>query len=75
MATIKIHDLNPTGSQLFSDSESYLNELTDDEININGGGNFGYSYANLGISRGQGQSISFTGYGISRGQGVSYRFW
>lgn len=32
MAVIDISELNPAGSQLFQDSESFLNELTDDEI-------------------------------------------
>jgi hypothetical protein len=38
MATIKIVDLNPVGSEFFADSESYLNELTDDELNMTQGG-------------------------------------
>jgi bacteriocin-like protein len=38
MATINISDLRPTGSELFSDSESYMNELSDSELEtINGG--------------------------------------
>ncbi len=38
MATINISDLRPIGSKLFSDSESYMNELGDSEFNtINGG--------------------------------------
>lgn len=38
MATINISDLRPTGSELFSDSESYMNELNENErANINGG--------------------------------------
>ena len=32
MATINISDLKPTGSELFSDSEGYMNELGDDEL-------------------------------------------
>jgi hypothetical protein len=32
MATIKIADLRPVGSEFFSDSESYLTELSDDEL-------------------------------------------
>lgn len=31
MASIKISDLHPAGSDLFSDSESYLNELSESE--------------------------------------------
>jgi lactobin A/cerein 7B family class IIb bacteriocin len=38
MATIKIHNLNAAGSELFNDSESYLNELTDEEMNMTNGG-------------------------------------
>lgn len=39
MPTIKISDLQPTGSELFADSESYMNELGDSEFEmINGGG-------------------------------------
>lgn len=32
MAYISISDLRPAGAELFSDSESYLNELVTDEI-------------------------------------------
>jgi hypothetical protein len=32
MATINISDLRPTGSDLFSDSEGYMNELGDNEV-------------------------------------------
>lgn len=38
MATIKISDLQPVGTDLLSDSESYLNYLTDDELNLTKGG-------------------------------------
>ena len=38
MATIKISDLHSAGSELFMDSESYLNELTDEELNMAHGG-------------------------------------
>lgn len=38
MATINISDLRPAGSNLFSDSEDYMSELSDSEIdNVNGG--------------------------------------
>ncbi|MBN3905577.1 MAG: hypothetical protein HWQ35_03030 [Nostoc sp. NMS1] len=38
MASIKIYDLNSAGSDLFRDSESYMNELGDGELSaINGG--------------------------------------
>ena len=39
MANINISDLRPAGADLFLDSESYLNDLTEGEmINIGGGG-------------------------------------
>jgi hypothetical protein len=38
MATINISDLRPTGSDLFSDSESYMNELGDSEVHTIHGG-------------------------------------
>lgn len=38
MSTINISDLSPTGSDLFSDSETYMNELTNDELSLVSGG-------------------------------------
>jgi len=38
MATIKINNLNTAGSDLFNDSESFLNELTEQEVNMTNGG-------------------------------------
>ncbi|MEQ8972479.1 MAG: hypothetical protein RIE73_19060 [Coleofasciculus sp. C1-SOL-03] len=39
MASIAISDLRPTGTALFQDSESFLNELNENEIeNVLGGG-------------------------------------
>ena len=38
MASIKIDNLQPAGSDLFNDSESYLNELNNQELDfVNGG--------------------------------------
>ncbi len=38
MASIQIYDLQPTGFDLFNDSESFMNELTDNElVNTQGG--------------------------------------
>jgi hypothetical protein len=37
MAVIQIKDLSAPGSMLFSDLESYLNELTEDELVVSGG--------------------------------------
>lgn len=38
MACITISDLHPTGYDLFYHEESYLNELTDEELNMTQGG-------------------------------------
>lgn len=38
MANIKIANLHPAGSELFSDSESYMNELGDSELDATSGG-------------------------------------
>jgi len=38
MSNISISDLPSTGSDLFSDSESYMSELDDSELNIINGG-------------------------------------
>jgi hypothetical protein len=37
MSTIKVSDLAPAGSNLFSDSESYMRELSEEESMIQGG--------------------------------------
>ncbi len=37
MANITISNLHPAGSDLFSDSESYLSQLSEAELNIQGG--------------------------------------
>jgi hypothetical protein len=38
MANINISDLRPTGADLFSDSEGYMNDLNDNELGtVNGG--------------------------------------
>ena len=46
MANIYISDLRPAGADLFLDSESYLNDLTEGEMLIFGGrGNKYYYYS------------------------------
>lgn len=37
MATICINNLNSTGSDLFADTESYLQDLSETELNVQGG--------------------------------------
>ncbi|WP_019499241.1 hypothetical protein [Pseudanabaena sp. PCC 6802] len=41
MATIKINELNPAGSNLFNDSESFMADLTDEQISSTRGGCLG----------------------------------
>lgn len=57
--SIKIKDLKPTGSELFSDSENFMNELSADELtDVKGGaitwtisrGSFSWSRSKLSIS-------------------------
>jgi hypothetical protein len=52
MAQIKINDISIAGSNLFSDSESYLTELSNDSemLNINGGTGVRIAYYNTKIS-------------------------
>ena len=37
MANIKVCNIKPTGSELFCDSESYLTDLSEEELVIHGG--------------------------------------
>lgn len=37
MTIIRISEISPAGSELFQDAESFLNELTDEEMDILGG--------------------------------------
>ncbi|MBN3898740.1 MAG: hypothetical protein HWQ41_26765 [Nostoc sp. NOS(2021)] len=37
MASIKISELRPAGSELFHDSESFLNQLNEQEFELFGG--------------------------------------
>ncbi|NEO77966.1 hypothetical protein [Moorena sp. SIO4G3] len=41
MADIKINDIKPAGADLFADDESFIKELSNDELNIVGGGKDG----------------------------------
>lgn len=51
MATISIKELRPAGSTFFSDSESFLNELSDDVLtDVNGGGTPGWIIATAAYS-------------------------
>jgi hypothetical protein len=66
MALIEISNLNPAGSELFADSESFLTELQEtDSRQIFGGGGCGYGG---GSSKGSGKGSSKgSGKGSSKG--------
>lgn len=54
MSTINISDLHPAGSELFSDSEGYMNELGDNEFDSIYGGLLPallFSVAKLAVQR------------------------
>ncbi|WP_168166508.1 MULTISPECIES: hypothetical protein [Moorena] len=38
MASIAISDLHPVGVNLFDDSESFMMDLSDDQLDVTGGG-------------------------------------
>lgn len=51
MANIKISDLRPAGSDLFSDPESYINELSEGEFaEVIGGGSGWFCEAVVGAA-------------------------
>ncbi|MDZ7960240.1 MAG: hypothetical protein RMY34_20545 [Aulosira sp. DedQUE10] len=50
MASIKISELRPAGSELFQDSESFLNELNEKEISTAVGGGY-YNTVNSVLSQ------------------------
>ncbi|BAZ42606.1 hypothetical protein NIES4101_85750 [Calothrix sp. NIES-4101] len=53
MATISISQLSATGANLLADSESYLNELTDAELNETKGGSlFATAIFVIGVAAG-----------------------
>jgi hypothetical protein len=53
MAVIKISELRPAGSELFQDSESFLNELNDQEMSTAiGGGTVGSVISQATVSVG-----------------------
>ena len=50
MATIRITDINATGSTLFLDEESFLEELSEEEIGITHGGITIFAILALGVA-------------------------
>ncbi|WP_293164641.1 hypothetical protein [Okeania sp. SIO2C9] len=49
MANINISDLRPAGADLFLDSESYLNDLTEGEMTNTLGGILPLVYIGIGV--------------------------
>ncbi|HLP87883.1 MAG TPA: hypothetical protein VK184_04645 [Nostocaceae cyanobacterium] len=48
MATIKLSELNAVGSELFQDSESFLNDMNDvDTMSVHGGGHDDSNFSHL----------------------------
>ncbi|MDV2998352.1 MAG: hypothetical protein N4J56_008057 [Chroococcidiopsis sp. SAG 2025] len=65
MPTIKIDNLNPTGSELFSDSESYMNELGDNELDVVSGGIIGIIKSTAKLSK-AGYKVSKATYSATK---------
>ncbi len=51
MATIVISDLHPAGSDLFFDSESYMNEMSEEITSIIGGGSGFWCGVGAGLAK------------------------
>lgn len=60
MSTIKIHHLSPVGTDLFQDSESYLNELTPEQTKMMGSGAEIYFISLISKSIGANSQASFS---------------
>lgn len=66
MATIAISDLSPTGYDLFSDSESYMMNLSDEELSLQGGGTWvTVTTTSTWVCVGASVSLAATGAGVS----------
>lgn len=63
MSSIQIVDLNPAGSNLFLDSESYLNELTQEELSLSGGGTPAYAVTALVVATVVGSAYAWGRWG------------
>jgi len=65
MAEIKLSELNPAGSELLQDSENFLNELDEREIeNVVGGNSIASAVSQVSAS--VGTILSVTDVGISQ---------
>jgi hypothetical protein len=50
MASIRISDIQPAGSSLFIDEESFLNELSDEQTGLAHGGFTIFALIGLGVA-------------------------
>ena len=50
MANIRISDIQPAGSSLFMDEESFLNELSEDQAGLTYGGFTIFALIGLGVA-------------------------
>lgn len=58
MSEIKITNLEPAGSEFFVDNEGYLNDLSEDELNVWGGGSVVISSDVSDISKSEVSDVS-----------------
>ncbi|AFZ35760.1 hypothetical protein Sta7437_2212 [Stanieria cyanosphaera PCC 7437] len=70
MANIKLSELNPVGSELFQDSENFLNELNDQEMDAVMGAATVNTVASQSIGT-QASQATVSGGNISVSNGVS----
>jgi membrane protein DedA with SNARE-associated domain len=71
MSHIIISDLRPVGYDLFSGSESFLNDLSDDELGVQGGG----FWATVGAALTSAPSIVLSVIGASVGLSIAYTIY
>ncbi|MEH2116000.1 hypothetical protein [Nostoc sp.] len=60
MASIRISDIQPAGSSLFMDEESFISELSDEEVGLAHGGFTIFALISLGLAS------AALGYAIGR---------
>jgi hypothetical protein len=64
MSTITISELNASGIELFDDSESFLYELSEEELNlVDGGATIASNVQGNNVSIAQGQTVVYNAKG------------
>jgi membrane protein DedA with SNARE-associated domain len=71
MSSIRIADLRPVGYDLFSSSESFMSDLTEDELGIQGGG----FWATVAATLTSAPSIVISIVGASVGLSIAYTIY